>query len=99
MMKVKCTNNYLVDGMDTEMVYHAVMHYVDSLEKLQSWAGKDPILMDASEMRKSIIENMEEEIRAYRSLQLNIYEKCFSNHDGKAIPRKRDYKEIKDNAS
>lgn len=86
-MKVRKCEPYLVDGFDVSMMHRALMHYTDSLEKFKQWMEEE------SREKLNGIENIEEEIMAYRKFSMDVYMKCFKKNINLPEERIREYKE------
>jgi hypothetical protein len=71
-MKVKHTGDYVLDGQDTEMVYKAIREYADALDNYQTWAARTEL-----PSKDEALANIREEIKAYRELSLDMYERLF----------------------
>lgn len=74
MMKVLAPPvSYTLHPHDVQMAHKAVLHYAVGLEALRTWVSKNPKYGD-----RMALTDMDEEIKAYRELALNIYETAMS---------------------
>lgn len=86
MMKVRKVKPYLVGEFDVEMVYRALLHYTDSLEKFKSWMDKEEVECSSCGGQRAL-KNMQEEIDEFRKLSTEIYFNCFHEHVEKHVER------------
>ena len=83
-MKVRMSPAYTIDPKNVDMVHRAVHLYINAMESLRGWVEDKCKNLAGNQVA---VANIDEELKAYREISLDIYEKSFSKNTNMPVER------------